>query len=198
MKTLSHYGLHAGSPVAVALLLAAAPYVALRVYLSGVMHAAEAEAAAPSAMFLATLVVVGVVAPAVFLAHTVRRLLRDRETFELRALLEVYFALVVVFAVGYAVLQAGAAEAAFEGMPVVWDAIPASDAAHVSRHHAVFGNALYLSVVTMTTVGYGDLVPISWAAKALTGAQGLIGIGFVGLVLGQYFSSCIACSPQGR
>ena len=47
----------------------------------------------------------------------------------------------------------------------------------------------------MTTVGYGDLVPIGAPAKIFTALQGLLGIGFVGLVLGQYFSSCVACLP---
>jgi len=186
-------------PLAFALAFAVVPYAGLRLYLGGVMHAEETLAAAPSAAFLLSLLAIGAAVPAVFLAVVLRRLVAERDAFELRALLEVYFSLLLVFAVTYAVLQASALEPAFEGMPAIWEgSAVASAEAHLARLHVVFGNALYLSVVTMTTVGYGDITPVGFLAKTLTGIQGLLGIGFVGLVLGRYFSSCIACSPQGR
>ena len=183
-------------PLVFALAFAAIPYVGLRLYLSGVMHAETTLAVAPSAPFLLVLLIIGAAVPAVFLVVVLRRLVAEREAFELRALLEVYVSLLLVFAVTYAVLQSSGVEPAFVGMPAIWDV--ASAEVHVARLHAVFGNALYLSVVTMTTVGFGDITPIGFLAKALIGVQGLLGIGFVGLVLGQYFSSCIACSPQRR
>ena len=184
-------------PFGFALALAAIPYVGLRLYLSGVMHAGAETATVPSATFLLSLLVVGALVPAAFLVLVLRRLVAEKDSFELRALLEVYVSLVLVFAVTYAVLQSSGVEPAFLGMPAVWEGDGAVSAAtHVERLHAVFGNALYLSVVTMTTVGFGDIVPVGFFAKTLTGVQGLLGIGFVGLVLGQYFSSCIACSSQ--
>jgi voltage-gated potassium channel Kch len=186
-------------PLVFALVFAAIPYVGLRLYLSGVMHAETTFAAAPSPTLLLALLTIGAAVPAVFLVVVLGRLVAEREAFELRALLEVYVSLLLVFAVTYAVLQSSGFDPAFVGMPAIWDgASVASAEAHVDKLHAVFGNALYLSVVTMTTVGFGDITPVGFLAKTLIGVQGLLGIGFVGLVLGQYFSHCIACSPQGR
>lgn len=183
-------------PFIFALALAAVPYLGLRLYLSSVMHADTAMAVAPSASFLLALFAVGAVAPGIFLVVVLRRLVRESQSFELRALLEVYFSLVLVFAVTYAVLQASGVEPTFSGMPAIWAEGGASSSEHISRLHVVFGESLYLSVITMTTVGYGDIVPVGFLAKMMTAVQGLLGIGFVGLVLGQYFSSCIACSPR--
>lgn len=137
--------------------------------------------------------------PGVFVAVVLKRLVAEKDVFELRALLEIYFAALLVFAVTYAVLQASGASPAFLGMPVIWDGGAGDSAAtHVAKLHEVFGNAMYLSVVTMTTVGFGDVVPVGLIPKALTALQGLLGIGFVGLVLGRYFSSCLACSGRGE
>ena len=150
--------------------------------------------AAPGAPFLAALVLLGVIVPSGFVLVVLRRLVLERERFELRALLETYFSVVLIFAAAYATLQAGGVAPAFSGMPTVWGT-EASMGLHLERLHEVFGNALYLSVVTMTTVGFGDIAPLSAASKALTALQGLLGIGFVGLVLGQYFAVCLSCSP---
>lgn len=186
-------------PLVFGLAFSAIPYVGLRFYLGGVMHANEALATAPSATFLAVLVGGGAVLPAAFLFIIVRRLIAERNEFQLRALLEVYLSVLLIFATTYAVLQASSLEPTFVGMPTVWDGDAAETAAtHVERLHAVFGNALYLSTVTMTTVGFGDIAPTGFFAKALTALQGLLGIGFVGLVLGQYFASCVSCSHDKR
>ncbi len=184
-------------PLLSAMAFSAMPYVGLRIYLSNVMHADRLVAMVPSATFLFGLLSVGALLPAFFLVVLLRRLIAEKDAFELRGLLEIYFGLVLVFAVTYAVLQASGLDPAFSGMPTVWNSTSAASAAtHLQRLHAVFGDALYLSVVTMTTVGFGDLVPLTFMAKGLTALQGLVGIGFLGLVLGQYFSSCVACSPR--
>lgn len=44
-------------------------------------------------------------------------------------------------------------------------------------------DALYFSIVTMTTVGYGDLTPASPAAKSVTCVYLLLGFGLVGALL---------------
>lgn len=62
---------------------------------------------------------------------------------------------------------------------------------HVDRLHAIFFDSLYLSVMTITTVGYGDLVPLTPTGKVLTAIEGLAGIGFIGVALGHYFSVCL-------
>jgi voltage-gated potassium channel len=38
-------------------------------------------------------------------------------------------------------------------------------------------NSLYLSVITLTTVGYGDIVPVTTAGKLFTIVYALVGIG---------------------
>ncbi len=40
-----------------------------------------------------------------------------------------------------------------------------------------FGDALYFSVVTMSTVGYGDVVPLTGAGRVLAGVMILTGVG---------------------
>lgn len=43
------------------------------------------------------------------------------------------------------------------------------------------GQALWWSVATLTTVGYGDVYPVTGIGKLLSGAVAIIGIGFVAL-----------------
>ena len=50
-------------------------------------------------------------------------------------------------------------------------------------------DALYLSAVTVTTLGFGDIVPKSLLAKFLTSLQALSGVVLVGLFLNSLFSS---------
>ncbi len=56
---------------------------------------------------------------------------------------------------------------------------------------ASIGDALWWSVVTLTTVGYGDVYPITNMGKLLSGVIALIGIGFVALPTGIISSAFI-------
>jgi hypothetical protein len=47
----------------------------------------------------------------------------------------------------------------------------------------VFGRMLYFSIVTVTTVGYGDIVPLSTLARALVGIEATFGIILLGLFI---------------
>ncbi len=49
-------------------------------------------------------------------------------------------------------------------------------------------DALYLSAVTVTTLGYGDIVPVHWTTKLLTGLQAVSGVVLVGLFLNSLFA----------
>ncbi len=46
-----------------------------------------------------------------------------------------------------------------------------------------FNDAIYLSVVTATTLGFGDIVPVSWFAKLFVCCQALSSVLLVGLFL---------------
>jgi voltage-gated potassium channel len=68
--------------------------------------------------------------------------------------------------------------------------IVVSSFAYLAEGHAqpdAFGSipaAMYWAIVTMTTVGYGDVVPITPWGKLLSGIIGLIGVGMVALPAG--------------
>jgi hypothetical protein len=47
----------------------------------------------------------------------------------------------------------------------------------------VLGNSLYLSVITFSTVGFGDYHPANLPGKMLAASEGLLGIFFTGLFL---------------
>lgn len=54
-----------------------------------------------------------------------------------------------------------------------------------------FGNALWWSIVTVTTVGYGDLYPITSAGRLIASILMLIGIAILGLFISTLGSSVI-------
>jgi len=46
-----------------------------------------------------------------------------------------------------------------------------------------FAESLYLSFITGTTVGYGDITPVTYASKVVAVVLGIIGIIFTGIVV---------------
>ncbi|WP_243184421.1 potassium channel family protein [Clostridium beijerinckii] len=40
-----------------------------------------------------------------------------------------------------------------------------------------FGNTLYFTIITFTTVGYGDIIPLSWM-KMVVGLESFLGVFF--------------------
>ena len=181
-----------GKIAALTLALCAVPYLGIRAYLELGMHETAVQAALPETAVFGGLFVLGALLPSVGVVWIARRVLRDRLHFQLTGLLAVYLALIFIFASSYAILQASSAEASFSGMPVMWRADePMVLAEHVSRLHDLFFESLYLSAITITTIGYGDLAPISRFAKVLTALEGLVGVSFMGIALGHYFSVCL-------
>ncbi len=172
------------------------PYLGLLLVISLRMHGSAAEAAVPSPWILSGLFVLGVVVPCAGVIWTLRWILSGRLRFQLSALLEAYGALIVLFASSYAIAQASSTEASFVGLPLLWSADPVTLGVHIERLHDLFFESLYLSVMTITTVGYGDLAPISRLGKVVAAAEGLAGIGFIGIALGHYFSVCLHGRPS--
>jgi voltage-gated potassium channel len=57
-------------------------------------------------------------------------------------------------------------------------------AAFASVENISVGNGIYWAITTMTTVGYGDIVPHTSAGKVIAIIVMLVGIGFASLVIG--------------
>jgi voltage-gated potassium channel len=60
------------------------------------------------------------------------------------------------------------------------------------------GSGLWWAVQTITTVGYGDLVPTSVAGRFLAGLVMLFGIGFLTVITASITSSFVTQSRQER
>jgi hypothetical protein len=135
---------------------------------------------------------IGGVLPILILGILLRRVIRDRTRFRLSILLQSYASLVLAFGTLYSVIQVSGDGPAFRGMRALGRAAPDS----LAQLQSIIGDSVYLSVVTVTTLGYGDLTPLTPIAKLLAALEGLSGIAFMGLALGHYFSVCTSCSPQ--
>ncbi len=170
------------------------PYIGILIYIRVVMHADIELATVPDRWFLVILSIVGIIVPSIGVFNIIKELVGERENFRLSSLLQAYAVLILIFASGHVLLQTGSLTPAFSGMPMIWEAgSPATVVAHISRLHEIYFDSIYLSVVTITTVGYGDILPLSPWAKILAAAEGMAGIAFIGVALGHYFSICGRC-----
>ncbi len=176
-------------PLVVVLATSGVPYVGLVGFLLFEHWTVEAITR-PEGGFFSILAVVGGLVPLTALVIVFLRLVRDTSRFRVSVLLELYAGMLVVFASLDSLLQCAATKAAFAGAPMLWDGTAHSLADHIERTHAVFGTMLYFSVVTMTTLGFGDITPVSASARVLTAAQALCGVSFVSVSVGYYFAVC--------
>ncbi len=177
-----------GRPLVVAGATCLVPYAGLLVFFL-LSHQASDEIVRPKGVLLASLALLGGLVPLGAMAIVMLRLVRDASTFRPWVFVELYAALILVFASLYALVQVGSEEPAFANAPVLWDAtaaIPFDE--HMTRMHSIFGTMLYLSVITVTTVGFGDIVPMSIAARSLVAVQALLGVSFITISVGHYFS----------
>ena len=175
--------------LAVSLALCGLPFVGLVAFLLW-SHRAVALLHPPSSGLLIVLGALGAIVPGLRVADVWRRLLGDPRRFHVALLLQMYASLILGFASVYTLLQASAVEPHFAGMATMWTREPGTLSAHLSALVSVFVDGLYLSVVTITTVGFGDIVATSSASRLVVAAEALTGVAFMGLVLGRYFSYC--------
>ena len=60
-----------------------------------------------------------------------------------------------------------------------------------SQKAHLFAELLYFSYVTLTTLGYGDVVPLSLHAKSLAITEAIVGVLFIGALIGRIAGSMI-------
>ncbi len=63
---------------------------------------------------------------------------------------------------------------------------------------AIRGQAVYFSLVTLTTVGYGDIVPVSLAARSLANLESLIGQLYPAILIGRLVSMQLTANPPAQ
>jgi len=76
-----------------------------------------------------------------------------------------YLCLIPIFAIIYTILPSGA---------IYYDNLPNSFLTH-----------LYYSAVTVTTLGYGDITPLTESAAIIVGTESVLGVVIIGLFLNQ-------------
>ena len=177
-------------PLAIVAPASVLPYLGL-LGLLAIGHRDAAAMIRPPGASLAILAALGGLVPLAVVVFAFVRIIRDTSRFRPALLVELYAGFVLVFASSYALVQCAFDEPAFANAPVLWTgetSLAFTD--HLERLHSVFGTMLYLSVVTMTTVGYGDITPLSASARTLTAIQSLCGVSFVSISVGHYFAVC--------
>ena len=66
-----------------------------------------------------------------------------------------------------------------------------------SQSLARFVDAAYFSTITLSTTGYGDILPLSDVARALVSVEIIIGFGLLGFLLSRVARVCVAGLRSG-
>jgi hypothetical protein len=96
---------------------------------------------------------------------------------------ERYRRLIFKLVIGFAIAVVGFAFVYFLFGKLAWGELKTSSGAITS-----YADCLYFSVVTITTLGYGDITPTGWA-KVVSGVEVLFGLVFVGYSISQVVSA---------
>jgi hypothetical protein len=79
---------------------------------------------------------------------------------------------------------------------LIWALNPSSFSMNVSG--AVFPNFFYFSFTTITTLGYGDIVPLSYAAKTAAMLEAVVGQVYLGVFVARLVGLHIAKASTNR
>ncbi|WP_219079322.1 potassium channel family protein [Vibrio parahaemolyticus] len=52
-------------------------------------------------------------------------------------------------------------------------------------------DSIYFSIVTITTLGYGDILPVHWLSKILVIVEVLMGVMFLAVMIGLIISTSL-------
>ena len=150
--------------------------------------------ALPVRLITPLLILVTVAAPPLSLAFLLTHY-RDSST-SLRKIVILYLSLILICAsLNFdLVIHAGFGTSPFSGIEPVWSVDPSNGYPTLlwSRLMLAFVDCLHFSVVTLSTVGYGDIAPRTWYAKLAVDLEILMGLGITVLAVGRHFSQ------QGR
>jgi len=69
---------------------------------------------------------------------------------------------------------------------------------HESDDHAAFTTLLYFSFTTLTTLGYGDIIPREGLARLITSAEAVIGQLYVAIFIGRLVALEVSRRTAGR
>ena len=58
------------------------------------------------------------------------------------------------------------------------------------------GTLLYFSIVTMTTLGYGDIVPVAPVARMLCGVEAVVGQLYVAIFIARLVARQVGQAPK--
>lgn len=139
------------------------------------------------AVLIATTMVVPPFSLGVLLLHY-----RSSST-SLRSIVSLYLSLVVICAnidLDMMIHFSHPGSLPFHGMPSMWDFHDnAPMGINWQNFFLVVVDCLHFSVETLSTVGYGDIVPVTWFAKMAVDIQVLMGLGITVLAVGRHFSA---------
>ena len=111
----------------------------------------------------------------------------------LSKIIALYIALIVICATINLdlMIHFGSPEALpFRGITPVWTTLgPSQISLDWSGLCLAIVDCLHFSVETLSTVGYGDITPVTWYAKLAVDVQILMGLGITVLTVGRHFAS---------
>lgn len=123
-----------------------------------------------------------------FVSYRIRRI--NRTIKSLLHLSILYIETILVFSVLYFWIGILSYDQAMSGVINLWQKNETIEA-----HEIIIGNIglnivdyFHFSVVTMTTLGYGDMLPVKWYAKLIVDLQVLAGLSILVIGIGKHFN----------